>query len=175
MDDGGATKTATAPHALHAHARRRWLVNAGAWAPPAGELERLAHAALPAADAAAVLAYRNEDDRKRTLIGRCVCAGVCAFGVGGCGALHAPAWDRRKQRQQTTLLSRTLTPPTHTYNHLNNTNTACSRARAALKRWASSGAPSKSSARAAASLLRPTRRRRRARARPTLISTCRTR
>lgn len=54
-----------APAAPHP-AAKRWLLDVSAWTPAPGELEWLA-AQLPAEDAAAVMAYRQDADRRRAL------------------------------------------------------------------------------------------------------------
>jgi hypothetical protein len=50
-------------------ARKRWLLDTSAWSPAPGELDWLC-GLLPPEDAAAVGAYRREEDRKRSAAGR---------------------------------------------------------------------------------------------------------
>lgn len=74
-EDAGAD--ATAPPAVVAAAPRsgahqcckRWLVDTAAWRPTQEEIAWLT-ALLPQEDAAACMAYRLEDDRKRAVVGR---------------------------------------------------------------------------------------------------------
>ena len=66
-------------------ARLRWLVDTAAWKPASGEVEWLA-AQLPQEDAAACLAFRFEDDRKRAVVSR----SGCIFSFCG-GALSSTA------------------------------------------------------------------------------------
>ncbi|KAI8470031.1 MAG: 4'-phosphopantetheinyl transferase [Monoraphidium minutum] len=62
-------------------ARRRWLVDASAWHPAEGEVAWLA-GLLPPEDAAAVAAFRFEDDRKRAVVSRLLARRCCADALG---------------------------------------------------------------------------------------------
>jgi hypothetical protein len=64
-----AAAGAAAPSAGAHHCCKRWLVDTAAWQPSQEEIAWLA-ALLPQEDAAACMAYRLEEDRKRAVVSR---------------------------------------------------------------------------------------------------------